>query len=57
MRKRRSHAIVVEVEIDQPESPEEARDRVHRWLEIYGYTSTSFGFEFKSTFERKEKEV
>jgi len=43
------HTIPIEIEVHWFVEPEQARDRLHRWLETYGHTSVSFGFDFKST--------
>lgn len=48
--KRRKHTLVVEIVCDRhiPLGQRQAQDRLHRWLETYGHTAPSFGFEFVS---------
>lgn len=48
MRKKR-HFVLIEIECLDNQGPVQARDRVHRWIEHYGYTDCSFGFKFKTT--------
>lgn len=42
------HLLVIEIECLDKQSHTEARDRLVRWLETYGYTSPGHGFEFSS---------
>lgn len=47
MRARRNH-LVIEILSDDPEGQRQAQDRLHRWLETFGHTASSFGFQFVS---------
>lgn len=48
MTSKRRNTFFITIEADLPETPQQAVDRVHRWLETYGHTAPSHGFEFKS---------
>jgi hypothetical protein len=41
--------VTIHMRTDLTENKMRARDRLHRWLECYGYTSTGHGFEFIET--------
>lgn len=45
MRKRR-HDLVIEIMCDDAQGQRQAQDRVHGWLETFGYTASSHGFQF-----------
>jgi hypothetical protein len=47
MRTRR-HRVTVEILCDQPEGACQAANRVQEWLETFGHTDCSHGFEFLS---------
>lgn len=40
------HILVVEIECLDRQGSHEAEDRLLRWLETYGHTAPSHGFEF-----------
>ena len=42
------HILVVEIECLDTQGQRQAQDRLHRYLETYGYTSPGHGFEFKT---------
>jgi hypothetical protein len=42
------NTVFLTIESDLIESPQDAVDRIHGWLETYGHTAPSHGFEFKS---------
>lgn len=42
------HKLVVEVVSGVDRGQRQMQDRLHRWIERYGHTAASFGFEFKS---------
>lgn len=42
------HKLCIEVTSDVDRGQRQMRDRLHRWIEAYGHTASSFGFEFKS---------
>lgn len=42
------HTLVVEVLSDVDKGQRQMQARLHDWLETYGHTSVSFGFEFKT---------
>lgn len=42
------NTVFVTIESDLIESAQDAVDRIHSWLETYGHTAPSHGFEFKS---------
>jgi hypothetical protein len=48
MTRRIKHQLVVEIECLDAQGQRQAQDRLHRWLETYGYTSSGNGFEFIS---------
>lgn len=46
---KRRHAVRIVVNLDDAASEASARKRVHDWLETFGHTSVSHGFEFLET--------
>lgn len=42
----KKHYFVIEIECYDPQARRAARDRLHRWIEAFGHTSPSYGFEF-----------
>lgn len=40
------HVVAVQIETDDNLSISEANKKVQRWLETFGHTAPSFGFEF-----------
>lgn len=44
--KSRKHILIVEVECFDAQGSREAENRLLRWIETYGHTSTGHGFEF-----------
>ncbi len=48
--RRRQHFLIVEVLTDRnnTQGQRQMQDRLHRWLETYGHTASSFGFQFVS---------
>lgn len=46
--RKRNHLLVIEIQCDDSEGQRQAQDRVHGWLETFGYTASSHGFEFVS---------
>ena len=42
------HVLVVEILSDLPEGQRQAQDRLHGWLETFGFTDCSHGFKFVS---------
>lgn len=48
-REANTHIIRVQIRVRDQQSPAQAAERVHRWLETYGYTSTGHGFDFLRT--------
>lgn len=42
------HKLCVEVVSDMDRGQRQMQERLHRWLETYGHTASSYGFEFKS---------
>lgn len=51
----RDFYLMIRVRTDDRQDKRSARDRVHRWLETYGYTSVSFGFDFLETMNVVER--
>jgi hypothetical protein len=41
--------VTIHMRTDLTENKMHARDRLHRWIETYGHTSVSHGFEFIET--------
>lgn len=48
-REANTHIIRVQIKVDDRQSAAQAAQRVHRWLETFGHTAASFGFEFLRT--------
>lgn len=48
-REANTHVVRVQIKVDGRQSAAQAAQRVHRWLETFGHTATSFGFEFLRT--------
>ena len=48
MTRKLRHLLCVEVLCLDPQGQRQAQDRLHRWLETFGHTAASFGFEFRS---------
>ena len=42
------HTLCVEILCLDAQGQRQAQDRLHRWLETYGHTAPSHGFEFKT---------
>lgn len=42
----RSHVVLIEIDCADPQGREAAADRVNGWLETFGHTACSHGFEF-----------
>jgi hypothetical protein len=42
----RRQTLVVEIFVDWPVGSRQAQDRLHRWLETFGHTSSGHGFAF-----------
>lgn len=42
------HLLVVEIECLDAQGQRQAQDRLHGWLETFGFTACSHGFEFKT---------
>lgn len=40
------HTLIVEIKCDDMQGAHDAEDRLIRWLEAFGHTSVSHGFEF-----------
>jgi hypothetical protein len=43
------HTILVTIETDDAEPIDKATERLHGWLETFGHTAVSHGFEFIET--------
>lgn len=48
-REMNTHVVRVQIKVDDRQSAAQAAQRVHRWLETFGHTAPSFGFEFLRT--------
>lgn len=48
MSRSKRHTLAIEIETDLTEGAHAAEDRLIRWLETFGHTSSSFGFRFFS---------
>jgi hypothetical protein len=46
MAKKRRQTLVVEILVDWPVGTRQAQDKLHHWLETFGYTASSHGFAF-----------
>lgn len=46
---KKTHSVLVVIKTDDAESMDKAAERLHGWLETFGHTSTSHGFEFVET--------
>lgn len=44
----RKHTLVIDILCDLSEGQRQAQDRLHHWLETFGFTASSHGFEFIS---------
>lgn len=40
------HKLIVEIECDDAQGSRQAQDRLIRWIETFGHTAPSFGFDF-----------
>lgn len=49
MAKSEDHVVCVRICTHDRQSTSEARARVHKWLEHFGHTASSFGFDFEYT--------
>jgi len=54
MRKRRQN-VIVEILSDKAIGPTQAKDMVHNWLETFGHTACTFGFDFVSVISVPNK--
>jgi hypothetical protein len=45
----KTHSLLVVIKTDDVESMDKAAERLHGWLETFGHTSASHGFEFIET--------
>jgi hypothetical protein len=50
---KRKHSVVIEIECLDAQSGKQARERLVRWIEFYGHTTSSHGFDFTSVAGRR----
>lgn len=53
---RKTHYITVKIECLDPQTNAEARDRLQGWLETFGHTACSHGFEFQEILVKVNQE-
>jgi hypothetical protein len=53
--KRKRHKIVLVIETIDAQSAEQARQRLHDWLETYGHSASGHGFELLETLSYREQ--
>lgn len=51
------HTLCVDILCYDSKGQRQAQDMLHGWLEHYGHTATSFGFEFKTVGVLTGKQV
>lgn len=55
MSRRKTHFLIVEIECLDAQGLKSAEDRLTAWLETFGHTACSHGFEFKSVSRKVAK--